>query len=301
MLAESAAGRRMKALLTAALLAASLPVAAQIRWTRIVPSPTVELRDPRSMSVAADGLIYVADTGHQRVVAFDSSGTLVVETGGFGDAHGQFRWPRAVVADRGNAVWVLDYGNRRIEKFTRLLVYQGTLEIRIAGSDRANQPEALALSPQGDLFVYDRDRGKLLRYDPLFTLQAESGSGSGLQFISNVAGMAFVPRRGLFWWERGDGAVRHADPLLNAAAPLPLRISEGDVNLSSADTCLIIASMQTVLRVCAQDSPPDTLLTSGDLSGLGEFRTTAACLAGEVLYLLDKSAGAVYRVDYTSK
>jgi hypothetical protein len=301
MSAESAAGGRVKALLTAALLAASLPVAAEMRWTRIVPSPTVELRDPRSMSVAAEGLIYVADTGHQRVVAFDSSGTLVFETGGLGDAHGQFRWPRAVVADRGNAVWVLDYGNRRIEKFTRLLVYQGTLEIRIAGSDRPNQPEALALSPQGDLFVYDRDRGKLLRYDPLFTLQAESGSGSGLQFISNIASMEFVPRRGLFWWERGGGVVRHADALLNPAAALPLRVSEDEINLSGVDTCLIIAAARTVLRVCAPDLPPDTLLTSGDLSALGEFRATAACVAGETLYLLDKNAGAVYRVDYMSK
>ena len=291
----------MKAWLTAVLLAAYLPAAAEMRWTRIVPSPTVELRDPRSLSVAADGVIYVTDTGHQRVVAFDSSGALRVETGGLGDAHGQFRWPRAVVADRGNAVWVLDYGNRRIEKFTRLLVYQGTLEIRMAGSDRANQPEALALSPQGDLFVYDRDRGKLLRYDPLFTLQAESGSGSGLQFISNVASMAFVPRRGLFWWERGGGAVRRADPLLNPAATLPWRISEDDANLSALDTCLIIATTQAVLRTCAYDLPPDTLLTSGDLSALGEIRATAACAAGEALYLLDGSAGAVYRVDYTSK
>jgi len=291
----------MRTWLTAALLAASLSAAAEIRWTRIVPSPTVELRDPRSLSVAADGVIYVADTGHQRVVAFDSGGTLIVETGGFGDAHGQFQWPRAVVADRGNAVWVLDYGNRRIEKFTRLLVYQGTLEIRTSGEDHSSQPEALALSPQGDLFVYDRDRGKLLRYDPLFTLQAESGSGSGLQFISNVASMALVPGRGLFWWERGGGAVRRADALLNAAPPLPLRMGEDDVHLSSADTCLIVAATRMVLRVCDQDLPPDTLLASGDLNGLGEIRIAAACVAGEILYLLDKSAGAVYRVDYTSK
>jgi hypothetical protein len=291
----------MKTLLTAALLVAWLPAVAEMRWTRIVPSPTVELRDPRSMSAAADGLIYVADTGHQRVVAFDNSGTLVLETGGFGDAHGQFRWPRTVVADRGNAVWVLDYGNRRIEKFTRLLVYQGTLEIREAGSDRANQPEALALSPQGDLFVYERDRGKLLRYDPLFTLQAESGSGSGLQFISNVASMEFVSRRGLFWWERGGGVVRHTDALLNPAATLALRISEDEVNLSAADTCLLITTARSVLRVCAPDLPPDTLLRSGDFSALGEFRATAACISGDILYLLDKSAGAVYRVDPTSQ
>jgi hypothetical protein len=301
MFAESAAGGRMKTWLAAALLAASLPALSDVRWTRLVPSTTVELRDPQGLSVAADGVLYVADTGHHRMVALDSGGTLVAETGGFGEAHGQFRWPRAVVADRGNAVWVLDYGNRRIEKFTRLLVYQGTLEIRVPGSDRANQPEALALSPQGDLFVYDRDDSRLLRYDPLFTLQAESGSGSGLQFISNVAAMVFVPRRGLYWWERGGKVVCHADPLLNAAAPLTMPPFAGDLNLSCADTCLIVSSMPAILQLCAADSPPDTLLTNEDLKAVNGVRVSAACLAGQRLYLLDRTSGALYRIDLASE
>jgi outer membrane protein assembly factor BamB len=284
-----------------ALLMASLSATGETRWTRIVPSATVELRDARSLSVAADGLVYVADMGYHRVLAFDSSGTLVVETGGFGSAHGQFEWPRAVVADRGNAVWVLDYGNRRIEKFTRLLVYQGTLVVLTVGEGQPDQLESMALSPQGDLFVYDRDRGHLLRYDPLFTLQAESGSGGGSQFISNVASMAFVPRLGLFWWERGGGAVHHADALLNPSPQPWWHVSADDVTLSAADTCLLIATARTILQACAQDAPPDTVLTTAGRSGMEKLHVSSACIAGGVLYLLDSGAGAVYRVDHLTK
>lgn len=277
------------------------PAVAERPWTRIVPSSTVELRDPCSMSVAANGVIYVADTGHHRVVAFDGTGNVIAETGGLGSAHGQFQWPRAVIGDRGNSIWVLDYGNRRIEKFTRFLEYQGTLEIRTAGQDRTDQPDALALSPQGDLFVYDRDDGKLLRYDPLFTLQAESGSGSGSQFISNVASMAFVPRRGLYWWERGGNRMRRADPLLNPAAALPWDLSEGDWVLSDADTCLIFASQRGVFRSCKDDVSPDTLVTSSQLPDSGNLRIAAIGVAGQFVYVLDRGTGAVYRTDLLSE
>ena len=97
-----------------------------LRVTRVIPSASVELRDPRSLSISPDGTLYIADTGRHRVLAIDAAGQIVAETGGLGTDHGQFQWPKKVIADRGAAVWVLDFGNRRIEKFSRSLEYQGT-------------------------------------------------------------------------------------------------------------------------------------------------------------------------------
>lgn len=274
-----------------------IAICAAAQWKQILPSETVSLRDPRSLSISAEGLLYIADTGHHRIVVVDTAGDLVLETGGFGTAHGQFQWPRSVVADRGNSIWVLDYGNRRIEKFSRLLAYQGSLEIFAPGSQQLGQPEAIAVSPQGDLFVFERDSGNLLRYDPLFNVQARTGQGGGAAFISNVASMTFVPKKGLFWWERGGKEIRSADALLNASSSLPVRASAQNVVLTSLDTCLIAGLDNDPFRLCSILSQPDSLLTAQTTREMNLKRIAAVCADRSFLFILDDRAGTVFRID----
>ena len=290
--------RRALACLAAALqLAFSRPAASdEPTWIRVLPSDAVTLRDPRSLSVSAEGFLYVADTGHHRIIAVDSVGRPVAETGGMGTAHGQFRWPTEVVADRGNAVWVLDWGNRRIEKFTRLLVYQGTLEIRDRDDESARQPDALAVSPLGDLFVFDRDGGRMIRYDPLFRPQAELGGGSGSQFVSNVTAMTFVPRYGLCWWERGSAEIRRTDPLLNPISSLRLESPGDELSLTAADTCLLYGSLAGLFRSCDRHQSGDMLIGSLD-SDSSVFSSVTGLSVGpdRQLYILDARQSSVFR------
>jgi hypothetical protein len=282
------------------LLCGAMAVHAQPEptWRVILPTTSVKLRDPQDISVSAEGLLYVADTGHHRVLAVDSSGKLIVETGGFGTSHGQFEWPRAVIADRGNAVWVLDFGNRRVEKFTRLLEYQGTLQITVTGEETPHQVQQMAISPQGDLFVYDRDAGSLIRFDALFNQQAELGSGSGSQFISNVTAMAFVAGRGLFWWERGGAEIRHADALLNMTESYRLPATFDQLCLSAEDSCLIWGSLRGVIRKCPSNVPADTLIGPASL-GREKVRsvTSVAASFDGTFFLLDGNGGMVFRTN----
>jgi streptogramin lyase len=228
----------------------------------------------------------------------DSTGKLIAETGGFGSGHGQFEWPRQVIASWGSSVWILDYGNRRIERFTRSLEYQGTLEITVPGDETRHQPQAMALSPQGDLYVFDRDGGRLVRYDPLFTLQAELGSGSGSQFVTNIVAMTFVPGRGLWWYERGGRELRQADALLNPSATMLLPDPGVSICLGARDTCLFTATLAGVVTHCLQNSSAaDTLIPGADfpVAGLRSLQAVAAAPGGE-WYLLAGASGAIYRV-----
>jgi hypothetical protein len=279
-----------------ALLAAA---ASAQEWVKVLPSATVQLRDAADLSVSAEGTLYIADTGHHRIIAVDSTGRLIAETGGFGTVHGQFQWPRAVISNRGNAVWVLDYGNRRIEKFTRSLEYQGTLLVNPEEGEDRSQPEAMALSPQGDLFVFDRDGGRLIRFDPLFTPQAELGSGGGAQFITNISAMAFVPARGLYWWSRGGETIEHADALLNPLAPLRLKGAVDDLRLAAADSCLLFGARQAVMIQCAPDMPPDTLIGAEAFAAVGMKRLAGIAVTADYYYVLDGGANAVYRIHRT--
>jgi sugar lactone lactonase YvrE len=268
----------------------------EMNWKKIVPSDTVQLRDPRAISLSREGLLYIADTGHHRVIAVDSTGKLVAETGGFGNAHGQFQWPQDIRADFGNMVWVVDYGNRRIETFSRSLVYQGTLEIKVTGDETRHQPEVIALSPQGDLYAFDRDGGRLLCYDPLYNLRAEFGGRSGGSFLTDVARMAFIPSRGLVWWVRGESVLHRSDLLLNPVDSYSLPVADANLALAVADTGIIVGSMSGVWRVHLNRTSPDSLLSAAQLDDIGLRQLDAMAWVKGVLFLLDGKAGTLFRI-----
>ncbi len=266
-------------------------------WTQLLPTAAVELRNPYSMSLSAGGALYIADTGHHRVIAIDSAGRILHETGGFGTAHGQFQWPRKVVANRGAAVWVLDYGNRRIEKFSRALEYQGTFVVPSDDGGTAHQIEEFAVSPQGDLFVFDRDGGRLVRYDPLFRAQGEIGQQSGADFVSAISRMTYAPRIGLVWWERGGDQVRATDPLFTAVRSLRLPKAESHLVLAASDSCVLLATSERIETWCDATSPPVVLFDLKNFGALNVKRLDDVALADDgSVYLLDGLSGALYRL-----
>jgi hypothetical protein len=270
---------------------------AQSVCTRIIPSDSIQLRDARGLSVSPEGYLYIADTGHHRIIVSDSVGRVVAETGGFGNSHGQFQWPRSVAAGQGNVVWVLDYGNRRIEKFTRSLEYQGSFTITVPAEDLAHQPDGMAFSPSGDSYIFDRDGGRLLHFDPLFRQIGDLGGRSGSEFISSVASIAFVPRSGLYWWTRGSRHITHTDGLLNSASGLPLSEVPKNLILAAMDSCLLFGSESGIREFCPAATRPDTVLPAAMLKQAG-ITTVTALAAGmdRTLYLLDGPANSVYRI-----
>jgi len=94
------------------------------------------LNQPNDVAVATDGSIFVAD-GHSgqnmiteqamaegiaagltaRIIKFSPDGEYIMEWGGIGTDHGQFRTPHALAFDSRGRLWVADRGNHRIEIF----------------------------------------------------------------------------------------------------------------------------------------------------------------------------------------
>ena len=80
-----------------------------------------QLTSPRNMAVAADGTIFVLDSGNQRVQVYDSDGNFIDSWGESGSGNGQFNpegdgpWGIGVDDD---FVFVADTWNHRIQKFT---------------------------------------------------------------------------------------------------------------------------------------------------------------------------------------
>ncbi|MBI5059844.1 hypothetical protein HZB60_08730 [candidate division KSB1 bacterium] len=264
-------------------------------WKVILPSESVTLRDPRALSIGPDDLLYVADAGNQRVVAVDTSGTLIAEAGGFGNGNGQFQSPEDVAAEWGTSVWVLDYGNRRIQRFSRSLSWQATYEVLIDDTQDRRSPAAIALAPDGDLIVYDRDGQTLLRYDPGFFPRASFDGARG--YVGEVASMAFVRGHGLCWIERGGHTLYRCDAMLNPLPSIELPPEYGETTLAAADSSLLTGARGFVIRWQSSARPADTLFDARTVIGK-EIRTitSLAMASSGTLYLLDRTTGRVVRV-----
>lgn len=128
---------------------------------------TRPLAQPAALALDPDGNLYIADTGNHRVLKCDLQGRLLREVGGFGFDAAQFDRPVDVWAGNGLDVIVADYNNHRLQRFDRDLNFIASYP----GAEAQEQslqfgyPAAVALSPQGELFVADHEFKRLLRFD----------------------------------------------------------------------------------------------------------------------------------------
>jgi hypothetical protein len=269
--------------------------------TRILPSDSVELRNPEDISIGADGTLYIADTGHNRILSVNEQGALLSEIGSSGSGNGEFQWPKRVAAESGLNIWVADYGNRRIVKLSWQLEFQGSFTVQIDVDARPEQVSEIAASPLGDVFLYAEDSGQILRYDPLFVLQSQLGSLTGSEFIPRIRTLEFLKDSGVVFHSRGSKVLNKSDVMLTGVSKfgIPFEMTDQTVLCASGE-CLLAMDMSGIFRLCENSSEAEILVTAHDLTAAGLKRINAAAQhSGDALYLLESNTGSVYRVAAT--
>jgi hypothetical protein len=80
-------------------------------------APDEQFSNPDITIDKKTGNIFVADYFNNRVVKFDSSGTIITQWGSEGSGNGQFHNPQDVAIDSSGKLYVTDTHNHRIQKF----------------------------------------------------------------------------------------------------------------------------------------------------------------------------------------
>lgn len=272
-------------------------VLSQPAFSMLVAKESGLLRDARALSVAPDGSIYIADTGHHRILQFGSDGVLLGEIGGLGREHGQFQWPVDIASEHGTSIWVSDLGNRRVERFTRRFTYQGTIELPSSSGDVAGQPGMLVTTAAGDLFVIEQDGQRLLKFNPLGILQAEFTSHKGTGWISAAKSLAAQSDFGVVWADEEANLVRHMDVFAN-----PL----SDLGRGQLHHPWLVALGERTLWVCDSVGMKRAEIERGEFQTVFEMRamyekgihqvSDFVCRGDSLLYLLDGREGQLWRV-----
>ena len=131
---------------------------------------------PTGITMAPDGITWVADTWGHRVVALDANGAIVqtigAETIDIGDdparvdeAGGRFFGPRDI-AVTDDAIYVVDTGNERVQLFTRDGTFVDAWGGYGSGPDQLIEPVGIALGPDGNVYVADSGNARISIFTP---------------------------------------------------------------------------------------------------------------------------------------
>jgi len=203
--------------LAVAVLSPATSAAIEIVLVRSFDSPEDEanrLSAPMDLSVAAvEGLLYVADSGNNRVVVLDTAAAVRSRIGFAGSGDGRFIDPLDVGAGEGLHLYVLDGGNERIQVFDR---HEQFLEVILSREEEEiGIPVGLEADPFGRLYIADAEEDRI-RVFRSYTGEEEfsiGGFGTEAGRFRGPADVAVDRARRIFVTDRENDRVQVFDAL----------------------------------------------------------------------------------------
>ncbi len=145
--------------------------------------------DASGVTVDANGTLYVADTGNDRIQSFDEDGNFLSAWGSSGSGDGQFILAGAIVADGNGSILVGDLG--RIQRFTTDGSFTGKWTGKGSRDGLFDFPVDVATAADGALYVTDLLNHRVQKFSADGVHQLSWGSlGSGFGQFNEPGGIA---------------------------------------------------------------------------------------------------------------
>jgi sugar lactone lactonase YvrE len=223
------------------------------------PGNTAKFNFPRSVAVAADGTVYVADGGNHRIRSINpTTGRVYTLAGsgteGFADGAGavaKFNYPSGVTVASNGTVYVADASNHRIRAINPTRRWVSTL----AGSGSAGfadgtgsnarfeYPSGVTVAPNGTIYVADPGNNRIRAINPTTsrvttlagngTFGFANGPGATSQF-SEPSGVAVAPNGTIYVADSSSSRIRAINPSTSRVTTLAGSGTEGFADGPSA-------------------------------------------------------------------
>ena len=204
------------------------------------PATAASLANPRGISVAANGTLYIADSESHRIRRVAPGGTISTVTGNLqplfsGDGglatRATVSRPQGVVADSAGRIYVADTGNARLRQIDpagviTTITGNGAASALQDGSPATtaglSAPGSLATDPAGNLYIADFGNQRVRRVAPDGTIRTAAGTGEAgfsgdggpavQAKIAEPAGVATDRAGNLYIADRYHNRVRRVTP-----------------------------------------------------------------------------------------
>lgn len=147
-----------------------------------------DLSLPIDSAIDNEGNLFVSDYGNQRVVKYDSTGVMIASTadtrGSFGTGPYQFHNPLGIDVDNDGNVYVADWYNGRVQKYTNDMVY--VTDFGVAKFFGPNPPEPGDIWSARDVAV-DDNSGRVYITDSANFVHVFDLDGNFLYRMTNIS------------------------------------------------------------------------------------------------------------------
>ncbi len=151
---------------------------------------------PRGVAVAADGRVWVTDTGNNQVRSYDSALASFQAIGKRGPGPGEFSSPVGIAGGPDGKIYVADIGNRRIEVLDGQGRFQRSLPV--PGWEGAAEP-FLEVADSGAIYVSDPNAGKVLELAASGELRNSWSAGEDGKPFARPTGVALDSGQGALY------------------------------------------------------------------------------------------------------
>jgi DNA-binding beta-propeller fold protein YncE len=215
---------------------------------------------------ASTGDLYVADTEHNRLLIYSSTGTLLAKVGAEGgngapgSQSGAFDHPEAVTVAPSGYVYVADSGNDRIVKLAPDGAVSGEFGTLGSASGMLHDPSGVAVDASGRVYVLDAANNRIEVFNENGEYLAKWGQrGSALGDLSQPTAIALGCEGSVYVADTDNNRVERFDPASPAgvgcvapgAWPPPLNVAPV-VQISLARSAGVLARRAVALSVSCQ-------------------------------------------------
>jgi uncharacterized protein (TIGR03663 family) len=271
---------------------------------------------PRAIAAGPDGLLYVADSGNNRIQVLDAEGNFVRAWGSPGSEASQFQEPWGIAVSDAGRVYVSDTWNHRIQVFDLegdFLFGWGQFMDTRGEPDGESEvfwgPRDLALDAEGNVYVADTGNKRIQKFTADGEFLAQWGGGGVIPGrFEEPTGLTVDPEGNIYVADTWNRRVQKFSPALEPLAEWPIESweSESVVNkpyLAADERGHVYVGDPEGYRILVFNDQGDFLMSFGQYG----FDTASFALpldlafdAGGNLYVVDSNNSRILKFEAES-